>query len=496
MAEKGPEKHAEEGPGKENDKGQSTENAPTPRGLGQLVALGMVAALWALFQWSQLMLARMGASTFCSLDATFDCAAVWDSAFASAIHSGTGIPIAGWGLMWGLVATALPLLALIRTARFNKAEPYYSATGLVAAVGAFSVVILFGASVAEGHLCLTCLVTYVVVLAYVGVFAFQFKAKGATPQDLQGGILFAAGFTAVAFAIAIVPGMRTPHAKSQAEKEALAQIEKTRPNAHSHTAGDGHDHGGAHTHGQAQPNQGQGGAQAAVGNDPISQQLVALLGSLNPQMKQAMADSLHMYKGAANVPLQEPRGLLGDKNAPLRITEFTDVLCGHCANLHATIKELKRVLPAESFSVEARHFPLDAGCNPLLPPPAKLPVRCIAAKAQICLEGRPGAFAFSGSLFENQQGLDEKKVMSLATAHIPEPDLKRCMTDPATLGKLNADIQWAGQHHIEGTPLVLLNGKKASSFGPFLYAMILTGGNANHPAFATLPPANPNAHIH
>ena len=59
--------------------------------------------------------------------------------------------------------------------------------------------------------------------------------------------------------------------------------------------------------------------------------------------------------------------------------------------------------------------------------------------------------------------------------------------------KLKSDIELAARYQIDGTPLVLVNGRKATSFPPFLYAMVLTGGRTDHPAFATLPAANPSA---
>ena len=61
------------------------------------------------------------------------------------------------------------------------------------------------------------------------------------------------------------------------------------------------------------------------------------------------------------------------------------------------------------------------------------------------------------------------------------------MNDPATEAKLQDDIAWANEHDIHGTPLVLLNGKPVSPFGPLLYALILTGGKADHPVYANLP---------
>ena len=53
-----------------------------------------------------------------------------------------------------------------------------------------------------------------------------------------------------------------------------------------------------------------------------------------------------------------------------------------------------------------------------------------------------------------------------------------------------------GRVEDEGLSYVVVNGKRGTSFGPFLYAMILTKGSADHPAFDTLPPPTPTAHLH
>ena len=54
----------------------------------------------------------------------------------------------------------------------------------------------------------------------------------------------------------------------------------------------------------------------------------------------------------------------------------------------------------------------------------------------------------------------------------------------------------ATRHEFEGTPLVLVNGRKGSAFGPFLYAMVLTEGRPDHPAFGALPAPKPPHHDH
>lgn len=124
------------------------------------------------------------------------------------------------------------------------------------------------------------------------------------------------------------------------------------------------------------------------------------------------------------------------------------------------------------------------------------PVRCLAAKAEICLAGNENVFAFSSSLYENQKSLTREKVFELASAFMPRAELEACLESSTTQQKLDADVALASSFQPDGTPLVLVNGRRGTSFGPFLYAMILTRGEASHPAFDALPPPNPEAHLH
>jgi serine/threonine-protein kinase len=122
-------------------------------------------------------------------------------------------------------------------------------------------------------------------------------------------------------------------------------------------------------------------------------------------------------------------------------------------------------------------------------------VRCLAARARICVEGRPGATAYAGRLFGKQETLSTADVYALAEAVMPRRELEACVARRETSEKLQSDIELAARYQIDGTPLVLVNGRKATSFPPFLYAMVLTGGRTDHPAFATLPAANPSAQL-
>jgi serine/threonine-protein kinase len=193
--------------------------------------------------------------------------------------------------------------------------------------------------------------------------------------------------------------------------------------------------------------------------------------------------------------MPEPTQVLGPADAPVRITEWSDVLCGHCAALHDTLDELRQRLPAGSFSVDARQFPLDGSCNPLVARREPGSVRCLAARATLCIPGEQG-WKFSGELFASQQGLTTEKVYAVAGEYLPRRDLEACMASDATRRALEEDVQLARGFDPDGTPIVAVNGRRGTSFGPYLYAMVLTGGEVRHPAFASLPPPNPDAHLH
>ena len=68
--------------------------------------------------------------------------------------------------------------------------------------------------------------------------------------------------------------------------------------------------------------------------------------------------------------------------------------------------------------------------------------------------------------------------------------VESCVNSPDTTRKLQEDIDYAGQYHIEGTPLVVVNGREVMPSVPFIYPLAMAGGDANAPAFRVLPPPN------
>ena len=443
----------------------------SPREWAKLTALGALSALWSLFLWTELVLSRSGGSSFCGPGGKFDCTGVWNGALASTVHRLTGLPIAGWGLAWSVTAFVLPLAGLARLASSERPGALLSAVRLTAGAGLLAVAALLAASAVAGAFCVGCIATYLLVGAYAAIALLGWRRAG-LPAAGRGGAL-ALGCTAVLFALLLYPGLHTPKTSGEAGRRAVAEAA-----------------------GPSEVPQTQAPTRAGTGDSTRDKALEDLVATLDPAGKQLLADSLAIYRSSQPAMLPAPRALVGSTMAPVRITEFTDILCEHCAGLYETLQTLRGHTAPGSYSVDARQFPLDGRCNPKFDPGKGDDVRCLAAAARICMEPSGREPEFAGALFARQQGLTREAVFEIAAPFMAHAKLAACIASPATRGQLEQDIAAASQYDSDGTPIVAINGRRGTSFGPLLYALILTRGNPEHPAFDGLPPGNPAAHLH
>lgn len=439
-----------------------------------LLGISAVASMLALYQWMELLIVRAGGTAACNLNDVLDCAKVWDSPFASGIHSTFGIPVAGMGLVWGLAAFAVSLVWTYRLLAGGQSAGPAAALKLVAWIGAASIPVLGGVAFASGAVCLLCLATYVVVGAFALV-AVKMVPGGAFPkgEGFKTGAMWTAGLMVAAYLVALGPGIATPKSGGgSASGSALAKLPASTP---------------------AQPSAGtqaQSNPHAALSAE--DQAIAQFLQSLSPQERQMVSNGIAMYAGAST-PSQPPpaaRRIYGSANAPVKVVEWVDFRCGACRYLNDTMRELKRVAPEGALSIEARNFPLDSECNPYVQMSDGLGARCAAAKATICLESQKDFWTLRDQIFATQQGMTKERVLQAASSgSMGRKDLEACIASPETTKKLQEDIEYAMRFNPQGTPLLVVNGREtmAGAAGPLLYALSLTGGNANSPAFRTLP---------
>lgn len=403
-----------------------------------LAALGLLEGLWSVYQWVELSRALDGADLSCSVSETVDCARVWAAPSAKAIHELTGVPVAGWGVVWGLAALVAGLRVYWARRRGVAVGAAVWGARMVAIGGVVAVVFLFAVSAQMGVFCPTCVGTYGIVGAYVGVAVFG--ARAPRPAELAGTDLLPVVVTVVVgWLIVLYPGLRTPT--------------------------------------------GSGGLDADAGTESAEAALRRVTNELPPNVVSEIRRMMRTVATSTAGPT--PRRRIGPAQAPLRLTDFSDVLCGHCKNLVEVLHTVRARYPGR-FSEDARYFPLAAKCNPLIERGREHPsdaTRCFATRALLCVEDHPSYAEFRMALFEAQRSLSVERVRALASEilGVSAAELDGCQTSKAVEAKLTADVALANQYGLRGTPLLLVNGVEVPNHQVVVLTMLLAGGDPDHP---------------
>src|SRR5262249_48509120 len=167
-----------------------------------------------------------------------------------------------------------------------------------------------------------------------------------------------------------------------------------------------------------------------TGDPQKDKALYDLVAALEPQTKQILADSLAIYRASSRQELPPARALVGSDLAPVRITEFTDILCEHCATLHETLRTLRENVPPGTYSVDARQFPLDGRCNPRMEPYKGDDVRCISAKLRIAAEPLGKEPDLAAALFAKQEGLKREQALQIASKFLTKAQIDAALSSP------------------------------------------------------------------
>lgn len=427
----------------------STPPRPSNVAVGTLFVTSAALVGLAIYQWLELIEARNGKTPACAINETFNCTKVWDSPLAHRIHEYLGIPVAGMGVLWGVVAFTLSFLFLQRVRSTGDGSTFLGALKVWAFGGLLACVMFATASFQAKAVCLTCLGTYALTIGFA-IAAMGMLGGPALPpgNEFLPGLGWSFALAAPVYFGLLYPGQHTP-AKPAGE----AMVKKL----------DAHD-----------PND-----------------FGALLATLPERDKLATSWARDQFKKSQpkDTSMFPVHLRKGDEKAPVRMVEFSDVLCGHCAQFETLHHELERMAPPGTLSFEPRYYPLDGECNPDIPSKSGNGVRCYGAKLQICAEKSPQFWKIREELFANQHQLDLGVMLSIATRHgLDGASLNECIKSPETASRLAEDIAYAKLHGIEGTPMVLVNGRVAPAVAPFIVGLVLAKADADAAYFQTLPP--------
>lgn len=458
------------------EKPETASAAPGKTLPAVLVLLGLAAAGWAFFLWWQLFRSRSGLDPVCIGGG--GCAALWDGDLASSVHRWTGLPVAAWGVVWGAVAAFLPLQAMGQEneagARWRTGARWVGLAGLLGVVG------LLGASAMAGSFCGSCAVTYALTLTY-GVMAVGFLG----PKTFNAqGLTVAMVAVIAAWLLFLYPGLRTPKNVFGESREAFQDAAGTEEETRVADP--------VHTDKSMVPSDSPLKVTAwPLSPEEQTRRMTTRLADAPPQWQSVFHGMIQRHRTSPTVAAPPAtRHLHGEQDSTVRITVFTDTLCGHCAQLHADLTVMEELFPAGAFAVESRHFPLDGNCNPFLGP-REDSLSCPAAKARICLEDSPQAWDLEMALYRIQQGLTEDSLFNTLAGAKSRADLEACMASEDTARKLKEDVEYAMTFEPRGTPIVLVDGRVWTQDAMMTYLLLLAEGNSDHPAFKNLPPPPP-----
>ena len=225
---------------------------------------------------------------------------------------------------------------------------------------------------------------------------------------------------------------------------------------------------------------------------PPATRLGRFLRELPGPARRAVVDALETYRAAEPVSGARfgARPITGSRDASVEIVDFVDVQCPHCAHLLETLEQIRRELSGVPFSTETRYFPLDGACNGVLPRSSgdALSVRCLAPKLLICAQDHPKYHALKHQVFERHASLTVDALYQWAGEMLGETRaaLEQCVRSQETESKLAQDVSFAKRFDPKGTPLVVVNGREVPPLPPFLYAIILAGGDPKAKGFEEL----------
>ncbi len=435
---------------------------PFKNTLVSLIVVAGIGIATTIYQWLALIdLRNSGDKPLCAVSEKLDCSAVWDSAFSTTVHQYTSIPIAGWGLIWSVLILLLTLKLFIDSKNQKESSLVSSSLYIAAVIGLVGVAGLVIYSLSIAVFCLSCIVFYLVVIV-IGITVIR-NVKPPQLKLVEGSGL-ALGITVVLALLLYFPGQNTP-LQSVFEQDLISDTS----NQSNH----------------------QAGTKDSNESSASSEELKNFISSQADEVKQYMSNFLEEYRHAKLIEQTGDSSRLsaGTKDSPVKVVEWLEITCPHCAQLDQQLSNIKNSTSEYDWSLETRYYPLDSECNPDMQRSRNNGVSCLAAKSLICLsDDRETSHSIRSTFFANQKQLTTNMIRDIIRDHeVDMIELDACINADTTEDALLNDIDMARAHDISGTPLVVMNGKTLTAMPHLIYSLILSGGNTEAVEFSELP---------
>jgi protein-disulfide isomerase len=157
--------------------------------------------------------------------------------------------------------------------------------------------------------------------------------------------------------------------------------------------------------------------------------------------------------------------ILGDKNATVVLHEYTDFQCPYCAISNGMVHRL--IAELDNVKVIHHNFPLDKTCNPIVKSQGHKN-SCTVAKYSIAAKRQDKLWDFNSIVFENNENLDEAKIIKLASqVGINTAQLKNDADLSDTASELETEVEKADKLGLKSTPSYRIGMKVYQGLMPY-----------------------------
>jgi protein-disulfide isomerase len=149
----------------------------------------------------------------------------------------------------------------------------------------------------------------------------------------------------------------------------------------------------------------------------------------------------------------DPDRILGKKDAPMTIVEFTDVQCGFCRQFHATtfVEIRQKLIDTGKVRFVSRDLPLDV---------ASVSLR--AAEAMRCAGDQGRFWELREAILSSPGRLTNEKIDENAKAvGVDVPAMQTCIASRKHLDGIQKDLDEAGTLKVGGTPTFIIGRSTA-----------------------------------
>lgn len=420
----------------------------------------------------------------CNINQSINCDKVntseWSELFGLPI-SLYGVPL--YGLMIWLAASALMVL---RSRREDLLAAFLARSDFLVAASTAAVVaclLLAGYAFFVLHtMCLLCMGLYAIsltlIVASLAMVRWRFGAAllgtlrtiGSGHYVLLASLVIVVLWCAAALgAYQVARGLRADSARQQVSKQLTTLTEEPIVFHYDQVP-------------QAAA-AGQPGAVPAVAGQPVAAAPAAPVaaapvaaGAVAPQAAPAQPGAIPVGVPGGRLteegyqfyvtPLDAQDYVYGNPNAAVTVVKYADFECAFCKYFAQSMKPIMEKYK-DKVRFVMKHFPMNPSCNRFMAGYDKHPNACNAAKAAICA-GKQGKFwEMHDKLYENAPALapeDNRRAAEAVGLDLAAYDA--CLADPATLARIQSDVEIGGRASIQGTPRAYVQGR------------LLTGSNS------------------